>query len=515
MLNAQSLRTVIAIIITLLLLTVALLIDMVFVSTSQKNFIHQKTNDSRVLALSIENILSAGQDGSLQPLKFSDENHLRKMAAINGITQSVVIGPYGSSIFFSNQDEDTTLTDMLIEGAIQSRLSGKNRVYLHGKTWGVFFIRNHYLIISTPIRIHGSVMPAAMSNAIDLAPFYSLQRKNQLVILFYTIINVIILVFLGTYAVSRAAIRPINSLVKRAEERQDHDNLDFFYPRGRNEFRRLSTSLNRMLDRIEGDKRRLQESLFNLEEANREIKDRQNELIRAEKLASVGRLSAGIAHEIGNPIGIVLGYLDMLSHQDLSEAEKKDYIDRCANEIQKINTIIRELLDFSRPSGKEASETVAVHELIKETMDLLAVQPVMRNINKKIELNASYDTITAVPDKLRQVFVNLILNAADALSINPPGTGEIVIRTSTTTDNAGIREMLHIDISDNGVGIKPADLETIFDPFYTTKDPGYGTGLGLYVCYMIIDNMKGSISVDSRQDEGTTFTLQLPLLQCG
>ena len=512
MLNAQSLRTVIAIIITLLLLTVALLIDMVFVSTSQKNYIHQKTNDSRTLAISIENILRADQDGHLQRLTHLEESHLKKMAVINDISQSVILGPEGSSLFLINKDNDTILSDILINSAIQSRLSGKSRVHLHGKTWGVFFIRNHYLIVSAPIRIQGSALPAAVSNAINLAPFYSLQRKNQLVILFYTIINIILLVVIGTYAISRAAIRPINSLVKRAEERQEHDNLDFFYPRGRNEFRRLSTSLNRMLDRIEGDKQRLQESLFDLEEANREIKNRQNELIRAEKLASVGRLSAGIAHEIGNPIGIVLGYLEMLGHQDLSEAEKQDYISRCANEIQKINTIIRELLDFSRPSGKEGTETVGVHELIKETMDLLAVQPVMRNINKKFEFNAVCDNIYAPPDKLRQVFVNLILNAADALSTNPSGTGEIVIRSSVVDDNSGKKKMLHIEIADNGVGIQPADLETIFDPFYTTKDPGFGTGLGLYVCYMIIDNLNGSISVDSRQGEGTTFTLDLPLL---
>ena len=512
MLNAQSLRTVIAIIITILLLTIALLIDMVFVSTSQKNHIHQRTNDSRTLALSFENILRTDHEGRILPLTTTDETHLKKMAAINDISRSVIIGPDGSRLFLINKNADKTLSDILINGAIQARLSGKNRVHLHGKTWGVFFIRNHYLIISTPIRVEGSGIPAGVSNAIDLAPFYSLQRKNQLVILFYTMINVMLLVFLGTYAISRATIRPINNLVKRAEERQEYDNLDFFHPRGRNEFRRLSTSLNRMLDRIEGDKRRLQDSLSNLEEANKEIKDRQNELIRAEKLASVGRLSAGIAHEIGNPIGIVLGYLDLLGHQDLSEAEKNDYINRCTNEIQKINSIIRELLDFSRPAGKETTAVVSVHELIRETMVLLAVQPVMRNINKKFELNAVCDNIKAAPDKLRQVFVNLILNAADALSAKPAGTGEIVIRSSTTTDNNGKGGILRIDVSDNGVGIKPADLETIFDPFYTTKDPGHGTGLGLYVCYMIIDNLHGSITVDSRPGEGTTFTLFLPLL---
>ncbi len=511
MLNAKSLKTVIAIHIALLLLIIVVLIDMVFVSTSQKNFIRQKTNDCRVLALSIENILNTSHKIPALPLSSATERHLKKIAKISAITATVIMTPGGDALFISNKSDDKKLSELLVSGATQTSLTGKNRVSLHDKAWGVFYIRNHYLIVSTPILVEGNNTAGAVSSVVDLTSFYVLQRENQLVILFYTIINILLLVLLGTYGISRTTIRPINNLVRRAEERQDHDNLDFIYPKGRNEFRRLSISLNRMLDRIEGDKRRLEDSLVDLEEANREIKARQNELIRAEKLASVGRLSAGIAHEIGNPIGIVLGYLDMLNHKEASESEKTDYINRCRTEIQKINNIIRELLDFSRPAGKETTETIAVHALIQETMDLLAVQPVMRDVNRKYEFNASCDKVSCFPDKLRQVFVNLILNAADALSTKPPGKKEIVIRSCTTLDYSGKEKRLRIDISDNGIGINQADLETIFDPFFTTKDPGYGTGLGLYVCYMIVDNMNGMMSVDSKEGEGTTFTIQFPL----
>ena len=333
-----------------------------------------------------------------------------------------------------------------------------------------------------------------------------------MLIMFYSMINIIILVALGTYAISRSIIRPINGLVRRAEGHQSHDGFDFFYSRGRNEFRRLSNSLNKMVDRIEGDKRQLEKSLVSLEQANQEIKERQNELIRAEKLASVGRLSAGIAHEIGNPIGIVLGYLDILKNADITETEKTDYIARCQNEIQKINKIIRELLDFSRPSGKDAIEKVSVHALLQETLDLLAVQPVMRNITKNLELSAACDHVAAFPDKLRQVFVNLLLNAADAMSGNPVDRpGEITIQTSTAGNEAGQPDSLIITISDTGPGIREEDLEAIFDPFFTTKAPGYGTGLGLYVCYMIIDNIHGSISVDNRPGGGAVLTIRLPL----
>ncbi len=512
MLNAQSLKTVIAINIALSLLIAFILIDFVFVSTSQKDYINKKKKDNHALVLSVQNALRSGNPEDIPSPSPAAELYLKELAGINDITSMVIIGSKGFPIFSYDDSPDEKFSRALADEALQTIRSGKATAYLYGKTWGVFFIRNRYLVICSPIRIGADgAIKAAVGSAVNLAPFYALQRKNQLIIFFYALINILILMALGTYAISRAAIRPINALVKRAEEHQEQDNLGFFHPRGRNEFRRLSTSLNRMLDRIDKDKHRLEDSLVSLEEANREIKNRQNELIRAEKLASVGRLSAGIAHEIGNPIGIVLGYLDILSHPDLTEMEKKDYITRCRNEINKINIIIRDLLDFSRASGKEAMEKVSVHVLIKETMDLLAIQPAMRNVNKKYELNASNDNVVAVPDKLRQVFVNLILNAADAISTSLSGEGEIVIRSSTVAGNTGKGDTLCIDISDNGAGIKEADLEIIFDPFYTTKEPGQGTGLGLYVCYMIIDNMGGSISVASRQGKGATFSVHLPL----
>ncbi len=511
LLNAQSLKTVIAVNIALLLLIVVILIDFVFVSTTQNDYLTKKKQDCRVVALSVQNILYPDHEADLSPPSAQDEDYFRTIATINDINAMLIVDNDGSPLFIQNIDGDAELHRILVNGAARAIVSEQTGTYLHDKVWGVFFIRNHYLIVVTPIGLTGKRKPAAVGSAVDLSPFYARQRKNQLIILFYTLINILLLMILGTYAISRATIRPINTLVKRAEERQKDEHLGFFYAPGKNEFRRLSASLNRMLDRIEGDKRRLEGSLVRLEEANQEIKDRQNELIRAEKLASVGRLSAGIAHEIGNPIGIVLGYLDMLRHQDLSESEKTDYIIRCETEIQKINRIIRELLDFSRPSNKTAAETVGIHALIKETMDLLSVQPVMRDIEKTYDFRADDDKIAVVPDKMRQVFVNLILNAADAIAAARSADGEIFICTSTPPSPTGQAKLLRIDIHDNGAGISEEDLETIFDPFFTTKDPGQGTGLGLYVCYMILDNMGGAISIVSRRGEGTTVTVHLPL----
>ncbi|MEW6078888.1 MAG: ATP-binding protein [Thermodesulfobacteriota bacterium] len=511
MLNEQSLKTVIAVNIALLLMAIVILINFVFVSTGQKDYIDKKSKDNQILAIFLESSLDANGQRDLLPLPPSTDRYLKEISAITDIAAIAVITSGGFPYFVADDREHEELLDVLVNGALQTLVSGESRTSFHGRTWGVFFVRHRYLVVSTPARTASGEISAAVSSAVDLLPFYIQQRRNQIYILFYTLINILVLTILGTYALGRLTIRPINSLVKRAEGYQPTDRLDLFYPRGQNEFRRLSASLNRMLERIGEDKHRLENSLTSLEKANREIRERQNELIRAEKLASVGRLSAGLAHEIGNPIGIVLGYLGMLIRQDISDADKKDYVQRCLNEIHKINKIIRELLDFSRPSGKDATESVSVHQMIRETMDLLEVQPVMRYINRQYEFNAGRDTVAAVPDKLRQVFVNLILNAADALSARNTGNGFIIIRTSITGGNDGQEDCLKIDIVDNGAGIDEKNLGVVFDPFYTTKEPGLGTGLGLYVCYMIIDSMGGRISVDSRTGEGTTFTIHLPL----
>jgi signal transduction histidine kinase len=270
-----------------------------------------------------------------------------------------------------------------------------------------------------------------------------------------------------------------------------------------------------MLKRISADKEKLRSTVLSLERANTELKQAQKDIIRVEKLASVGRLSAGIAHEIGNPIGIVIGYLELLKQADVTEAERDEYIQRTEEEIERINSIIRQLLEVSRPSdtGRMA---VALHDLIHDTADVLRVQPLMSNIDLTLDLAATEDIVLADPNQLRQVFLNLIINAADAISGAEEITGgklkiSTALEKNGSHDSHGASDKLKIMLVDNGPGIAEENLSNIFDPFFTTKDPGQGTGLGLSVSFMIIESLDGKMTGVSELGKGTTMIISLPL----
>jgi signal transduction histidine kinase len=272
-----------------------------------------------------------------------------------------------------------------------------------------------------------------------------------------------------------------------------------------------------MLKRISYDKEKLRSTVRSLEKANFDLKQAQKEIIRAEKLASVGRLSAGIAHEIGNPIGIIIGYLDLLKQKDIKDKEKNEFITRTEKEINRINTIIRQLLDFSRPS-KEGMKAVSAHEIIKDVLNVINVQPFLSNINLELSLKAEKDIIHADPNQLRQVFLNLMINAADAVSSSEASQdGKIIIKSEVVSgsdfDFKDQETLLKLMFIDNGVGVPKETLGNIFDPFYTTKEPGKGTGLGLSVSFMIIESMGGTIKATSEQSKGTTLIIYLPFYE--
>jgi signal transduction histidine kinase len=276
----------------------------------------------------------------------------------------------------------------------------------------------------------------------------------------------------------------------------------------KNEIGDLTRSLSHMMRRLDENKRELQSHISSLEKANRDLRQAQDEIIRSEKLASVGRLAAGIAHEIGNPIGIILGYLDLLNSGDIAEVDKKDFLSRIESEIVRVNRIIRQLLDFSRPSSGEPEKT-RVHDLVKMTLSMLEPQPMMEGVRTTQELKAQKDTVLADPNQLQQVFLNIIMNAADALA---EGKGEGTIKQLTIRSEK-IEGFIELRFSDNGPGIPDRELLRIFDPFYTTKEPGKGTGLGLSVCYRIVEGMGGAIRAESKSGEGATVIVSLPLYE--
>jgi two-component system NtrC family sensor kinase len=399
--------------------------------------------------------------------------------------------------------------------------TGRQELCFSGQTWGVFWLQDHHLMVATPHFKRG-VIDGAVGVATNLEDLYQTERRSQKIFLIYGVINVAILAAIGVYRITKLYLDPLQRLAGRAEDYREEDTgMIFAVRKGDNELHQLSKSLNLMLERIAADKQKLRATVTSLEKANTDLQKAQQEIIRAEKLASVGRLSAGIAHEIGNPIGIVMGYLDLLKQEDgdINETEKRDYIRRTEEEICRINTIIRQLLDLSRPSTDGVS-AIHVHDVITDVSDVVRFEPKVANIDIRLNLDAKNDCVTADSNQLRQVFLNLILNAVDAIaSKSSNGEGHLSIRSTVANRkggandslNAAEQQVLEIAVIDTGVGIRPENIADIFDPFFTTKEPGKGTGLGLSVSFMILESLGGKISAASKVGEGTTMLVTLPL----
>jgi two-component system NtrC family sensor kinase len=396
----------------------------------------------------------------------------------------------------------------------QTIQSGKRTSRVTGSSWWGAWRQGQDMIISSPVIRKGKVVGAG-SVAISLAGTYDVLKQTKYVLLIYIFINTIVFTLIGFYKISNTTIKPLRKLVKRAEAYQDDNELFFLSESEDSEIYKLSKALNRMLQHIAEDKEKLRNAVVSLEKANSDLKQAQKDIIRAEKLASVGRLSAGIAHEIGNPIGIVTGYLELLKRTDVSNEDKLDFILRTESEIKRIDGIIRQLLDLSRPSIEDV-KAVSVHHIIEDAVGASRYHPVMSDIDLDLDLTAKNDSVNADPNQLRQVFLNLMINAADAIlsaQNHPNGKIKIISRTQKTVVNDGGKEkdMLRIDYIDNGSGISAENLNNIFDPFFTTKGTGKGTGLGLSVCFMIVEAMGGNIKAMSKEGEGATFTVFLPL----
>ena len=384
-----------------------------------------------------------------------------------------------------------------------------------GKTFGFFFFQAKSVIITYPVKADGTTI-AAGGVEIALTGIYHDFRRIQKIAFIFVVINSFFFALFGNQQLSRIYFRPLKRLARRAETYQDEDTLFFSVRKEDNDFFALSSSLNKMLHRISDDKRVLNETIGSLKAANTELKKAQKDLIRAEKLATVGRLTSGIAHEVGNPIGIVLGYLDLLKQTDLTPSERDDFITRSEKEIARINHIIRQLLDMSRTSGGDA-KPVSIHQLLEELNSVLDFQPAANHITFDSHLNAADDIVFSDPDQLRQVFLNILLNAVDALNTNRSEDVRITITTQCLTNSPNLPidpdgAFIQVTIEDNGPGIDPLDLPHIFDPFFTTKQPGKGTGLGLSVSFMIVENLGGHLSASSNQGKGAAFHVVLPLI---
>ncbi len=230
----------------------------------------------------------------------------------------------------------------------------------------------------------------------------------------------------------------------------------------------------------------------------REVRRLQQQVDQSEKLAVIGQLAAGVAHEIGNPLASISSLVQILQRRCDKEFQKIQ-LDNIKENIDRIAKIVRELVDLSRPPSQDQVFT-QVSEVIKTALGIVKYDKRVKKVEFKTELAEGLPSIKIVPDQLLQVFINMLINSLDAIE----GEGIITVKTNVENDN------IIINIIDNGCGIAKEDISKIFDPFYTTKEVGKGTGLGLSVSYGIIKKFGGNISVKSKEGEGSNFKIQIP-----
>jgi PAS domain S-box-containing protein len=226
------------------------------------------------------------------------------------------------------------------------------------------------------------------------------------------------------------------------------------------------------------------------------------QIAQADKLASLGQLSAGVAHEINNPMGIILGYTQLLLREESPDSEKHSDLKIIEKHVKNCKAIVEDLLSFSR-SSKTEEKTHKIHEIIDEVLNFVKQHAEVEHLEIIRKYDEEVPVILLDEKKIKQVFINLIMNAGHAIG----GSGTIEIRTNYDQPN----ESIQVQVSDSGHGISKADMKRIFDPFFTTKPTGEGTGLGLSVSYGIIKNHGGEITVESEPGEGSTFTVILPV----
>jgi two-component system NtrC family sensor kinase len=251
---------------------------------------------------------------------------------------------------------------------------------------------------------------------------------------------------------------------------------------------------------------KLEQTVAELATSRRELLEAEEQLIHREKLASMGQLAAGVAHEINNPLGTVLIYSNMML-KELAEGDvHRADAEMIAREADRCRHIVGNLLDFARQSKGEPERT-DMNALVEETVSLVARQGGLEQVRVVTDLAPDLPEVEVDREQLKQAFINIVKNASEAM----PEGGELRLRTSL----AAGRDAVRVEFSDTGCGILEENLERIFHPFFTTKQIGKGTGLGLAITYGIVKMHRGGISVDSKVGAGTTFTVTLPVSLTG
>lgn len=400
-------------------------------------------------------------------------------------------------------------TDQLRTLAQQARIQNKPSSAFAGASWSTFLFGNEVVLIAVPLVDTTGQVIGSLAAERSLLPIFSRYEQDVAIVLCYLLVNALLFTTLSFFRIAHLFFRPLDSLVQKAETYRPDEQELFLVSDNDSPLRKLSTSLNTLFARVEKDNRTLRHNLSALEQANAALQEKNDLVVRSEKLATAGRLSAGLAHEIGNPLSIIQGYVELLARDDLSGDEKRQFSQKAQQELDRIKRLIRQLLDFSAPNRLE-TETMSVNALIGDVVNFATLEKNFAQASIKTELLAEDDASVADKDALKQVLLNCLFNAADATASLQDRQRAIVISTSQEQNSKTQKELV-IRVRDNGTGITSEQQQYLFDPFFTTKEVGRGTGLGLFVCHTIMERLQGTITLGNVSPTGVEVKITLPL----
>ncbi len=314
-----------------------------------------------------------------------------------------------------------------------------------------------------------------------------------------------LLIVVVTYFLTRSMVRPLEEMVSVSQNIAGGDLSQRVHITGKSEFGLLSSSFNDMLDRISEMKSQLEQWAKTLEQKveqrTQQLVKIQTQVARQQRLASVGQLAAGVAHEINNPLGGILTFASLALEELPPDSPQREDLEEIVRQAIRCRKIVTELLEFSRERQAQM-DLGDINEVVSSTLALLEKQALFHDINVTREFEPDMPVTVMDKSQMQQVFMNIILNAVHAMSER----GDLTIETGHEDG-----KQVFVRIADTGCGIPQDIREAIFDPFFTTKDPGKGTGLGLAVACRIVQDHGGRTEVESEVGKGTCFTIVLPV----
>ena len=350
------------------------------------------------------------------------------------------------------------------------------------------------VIVAFPVKEGVAVIISSLDPTRDRS-----EMLTRLLLLF-TVVILALAIVPGYMILGRLVVQPLTRLV-RYVERIGGGEFTQVHSAGPapSEVGQLYRALDRMNLQLKKDRDQIRSQLDALTDAHATLQDTYERLVVSEKLATVGTLAAGVAHEIGNPIAVLQGYIELLQDPSLEASQRDTYVMAMRAAVDKVSAIITELLTFAKPV-EAGGETCDVVEAAEAATRLARYPNLPKGITMHVEAPDGRVHAKISAGKLEQVLLNLLLNAAHASHKG----GKIRIAIEEVADG------VTLSVTDEGPGIPEDQLLKVFDPFFTTKDPGEGTGLGLAVCHHIITGHGGTITAGHAEPHGACFTLSLP-----